>query len=156
MKSRDWRRTRLGARRTLYRTLAIVPGSGRGGRFCAISASGARGNARRGPARHRLVVRVAEIAHLAKILGGETRVHRAVEALLGEIPTPATRHPGRLGEPALNVLVMAQLNVFAHIQIAQVVVEDGADAAHRVLELALDVDQQRVMTRPGIGSGHEE
>ena len=51
---------------------------------------------------------------------------------------------------------MATLDLFAHIEVAQVVVEDGGDTAHRVVELAFDVDQQRVVAGPGVGAGHEE
>src|ERR1700753_3743126 len=76
MNSRDWRRTRLGARRTLYRTLAIVPGSGRDGRSGAISVrcSGRRGGTRSGVVRYRVIVGEPEIPHLAKILRGEPGV----------------------------------------------------------------------------------
>src|ERR1700753_1619449 len=69
--SRDWRRTRLGARRRFAKIPAMVPVSARGGRSGAI-ASGGRAPTY-GGVLDRVVIGVLEIAHLSKILGGESR-----------------------------------------------------------------------------------
>src|ERR1700739_1520356 len=157
MTSRDCRRTRLGARRRLARTPAMVPVSARDGRSGAIvQACSGRGTDADGSLLDRVVVGEPEVPHLSKVLGGEPRVHRCVETVLGQIPTAATRHPRRLGEPLLDALVVAVLDVFAYVQVTQVVVQDGGDTAHDVVELTFDVNQQRIVAGPGVGTGHEE
>src|SRR5262249_32362989 len=96
---------------------------------CRCFASGGCADQGAGVLGDRLVVRVAEIPHLSKILGGESGVHGPVETILGEIPTAATRHPGRSGEPSLDALVVTALDLFAHIEITQVAVQDRGDTA---------------------------
>src|ERR1700733_1920581 len=104
MTSRECRRTRLGARRRLARTPAMVPVSAREYRSEAIVAarSGRSADASVGGSGDRLVVGKPEVPHLSKVLGGEPGVHRSVETVLGEIPAAATGHPRRLGEPLLD------------------------------------------------------
>ena len=54
------------------------------------------------------------------------------------------------------LLVVAPLDVGAHVEVAQVVPQDRGDPRDGVVDLALDEDQQRVVPRPRVGSGHEE
>ncbi len=109
-----------------------------------------------GVACHRVIVAESEVAHLTKILGRETRVHRCVEAVLRQIPTAAARHPCRLGQPFLDSPVVAPLHALADIEVAQVVPQDRSDPEDRVMDLSLDIDKQRVVPGPGVGPGHEE
>ena len=102
------------------------------------------------------VVAESEVPHLTKILGGEARVHRGVEAVLGQIPAAAARHPGRLGQPLLNPPVVASLHVLADVEVAQVVPQDRGDPADGVVDLSLHVDEQRVVSRSGVRSRHQE
>ena len=48
---------------------------------------------------------------------------------------------------ALEVFVVAALHVGPNVEIAQVLPEQCGDAAHCIVELPLDVDEQRVVAR---------
>src|ERR1700736_2886436 len=142
-RSRDWRPTRRGARRRLASRAAMPPA----GWWCdgrSAGMSGRRPRAR--PGRELMggcaVVVEPEIPHLPKILRGESRIHRGVEAVPGQIPAAATRHPGGVLEPPLDTAVVPALYVLAHVEEPQILAQDRRDCGHRVVELALDVGKQ--------------
>src|SRR5215218_3176979 len=142
------------ARRTPPRIVEIAPAGCRG---CLLPDMSSRRRDRWcGGARPRLIVGEPEIPHLTKILRGEAWVHRGVEAVLGQIPATAARHPCRLGQPLLQALVVTALHVLSDVEIAQAVPQDHGDTPHGVVDLPLHIDQKRVVARPGVRSGHEE
>ena len=110
----------------------------------------------RGVALDRGVVLHLEISHLPKILRGQSRVHRRVETICGQVPAVTARHPRGGPETLLDAAVVAVLHVGADVEIVQVVLQDGRDAGNRIVQLSLDVNEQRVMAWAGVWPGHQE